>query len=284
MVVAFPKRDKPVLRDARVIQTFPDGTRFAAVVDARGFSEPCADIAQFAQQAVSTLAQLASTYPTESMIPSWFEATQTFLTDHYRERRIGAAACALMFKPDQTLVVAHAGNSRLYRFNRENLDGTQSITVDHTMDRPDEVERVRSLLSPTGVSVQQHGHNFPPAFRTKPYLHHFVERHGWSAERLRCTRGFGHESFRPVFTHVPEIRILQEESLHNTRFYALCTKGGAKAVRYAFRRLLDLGDPGYMSIQELADLARTKLLANPKGPKHDATIIFFRVSPDPADL
>lgn len=282
-VVAVTKRGKPVSRDARILHALSENIRFAAIASSRGYKGKDADGALFAQRAVVSLLEEATKNASATAIPDWFAATQSALQREFSQHALGASALCVMIKPDDQMVVAHAGHCRLFRFHPENPDGACLITQDHTPDHKGEETRLAETLRLGKIAVMKHGEHFPPILEEKRYLHYLIPRYGWSKERIRCTRGFGYPHFLPAVTHDPDVQTLQIQP-DKTQFFALCTTGSTKAVLYAFKQIQGTLDPYRFHVEDLVEMVRTKLMEKPKGPKHDVTIIFFRISPDSADL
>lgn len=277
-VVAVPKKDRPISEDAHAIIVGSSQCVFATVVDGHGFHERRSDVAAFSKFVANQLALQAQRHKDLSDMPAWFEDVQNSVKDRFSERALGAAAACLFVDKAGSLKLAHAGDCRLFCFDAMRTDGTTQLSEDHVPEHPVERGRLSVVCEPSKFSIRTRGADIPlPGFSQKR-LHYFEKLYGWSRKSLRYTRGFGHPSFRPAFTHEPDVQEIPFE-IGSTHIFALCSDGGTKAVRHVFRELWQNGTADTVGVQELATLANDKLLEGPKCPKHDATIIFFKVFP-----
>lgn len=277
-IVAVAKRRHPISEDAYAVVQAPDQTFAASVVDGHGFHTQKTEVADFAQFVASQLVDRMKQRADSEFIPKWFDEVQHEVEDQFPNQLVGAAAACLVVDTSFLLRVAYVGDCRLFRFSPEHFEGVERMTKDHTPERTDEKQRLAECCQFGNFRIIRHGTHIP-LFVTPEQRLHFVDGPiGCSRESLSYTRGFGYSRFRPALTHEPEIRSI--ELVRDTpNLFALCSDGGTKVVRHVFRQLLQQEFDASIDLQVVSRLAEERLAEKAKGPRHDATIIFFKVSP-----
>ncbi|OGL96604.1 hypothetical protein A2318_02935 [Candidatus Uhrbacteria bacterium RIFOXYB2_FULL_45_11] len=277
-VVAVAKRRHPISEDAYAVAQALDQTFAASVVDGHGFHTQATEVADFAQFVALQLVDRMKQCVDSDVIPKWFDEVQHKVEDRFPNQSVGAAAACLVVDASFLLRVAYVGDCRLFRYTPECVEGVEWMTKDHTPECVDERLRLEACGQFGKFRIIRHGADVP-LFAIPEQRLHFVDGPiGCSEESLSYTRGFGHSRFRPALTHVPEIRSI--ELVRDTpNLFALCSDGGTKIVRRVFRRLLQQEFDASVDLRVVTQLAEEKITEKTKGPKHDATIIFFKVSP-----
>lgn len=277
-IVAVAKRRHPISEDAYAVAQAPDQTFAASVVDGHGFHTQKTEVADFAQFVASQLVDRMKQSVDSGFIPKWFDEIQHEVEDQFSNQLVGAAAACLVVDASFLLRIAYVGDCRLFRYAPDHFEGAERLTKDHTPGRADEEIRLAECCRCGDFRIVRRG-TYIPSFVTPEQRLHFVEGPiGCSRESLSYTRGFGHSRFRPALTHEPEIRSI-ELVRGTSNLFALCSDGGSKVVRHVFRRLLQQEFDASVDLRVVSQLAEEKLAEKTKGPKHDATIIFFKVSP-----
>ena len=260
--------------DARyTVQT--EGIFFADVVDGHGDPMHSTAIVRFAEFIAVELAEQFMTVKDVDVFPELFDVVNAKAEDKFGEVSLcGAVAmCVAIKEAKPELVVAWAGDCRLYRYVPENMYRNFQLTADHNAHNPAEAARIRPLCSPDGVNVVVYGYD---ADHLQLMRLAKEERHG-RIMMIIPTRGFGDCDFHPVFTHVPEVRKIAFDPTHFNLF-ALCSDGGADVVREVFRNL-GSNARELSSLDIMQVIQKTADMCVPKNPKDDITIVFFLVHP-----
>lgn len=277
-IVELAKRRREHCGDACVVTQTSNFPFFATVVDAHGFFEQKVHESMFAQFVANELSVQANKDTGSQNVPEWFEEVQQAVKRQFDDQFIGATSACLTVDALNVLRLAHAGNCRVYQYNPFCQDGTERLTKGHTLCLSSEQKRLELFCEADRFRIMTHGVSIPAAKFSEKRLHYFEPLYGWSRKSLHYTRGFGHANFRPAFTHEPEVQQIQLES-GTTHLFALSSDGGSKAVKHVFRQLRTGEIPGDSSVHEFSEIAEAKLSEKVKGPKHDAAIIFLKVSP-----
>lgn len=277
-IVATAKKRLAISEDAYAIAHASGQPFVASVVDGHGFHAQKKDVADFAQFVASQLVDDVRQSADVEVFPKWFDEVQQAVEDRFPDQWIGAAAACLSVDASSVLHLAHVGDCRLYRYAPTHFEGAERLTRDHTPDHKEEKKRLEEICRCGDFCVMRHGENIP-LFNLAEYRLHFLEKQvGFSRDSLSYTRGFGHPNFRPALTHEPDVQSIELiPGIPN--IFALCSDGGKKVVRHVFRRLQQQEMDTTVDLATLSQMAEEKLAERPKGPKHDVTIIFFKVTP-----
>ena len=277
-IVATAKKRFLISEDAYAIANASGLPFVASVVDGHGFRAQKKDVADFAQFIASELVRSVNLHADTGAVSGAFEEVQRAVEHRFPNVPIGAAAACLFVDDSFALRFAHVGDCRLYRYSPSHFEGTERLSKDHTPEHEMEKKRLEEICRCGDFRIMRHGESIP-TYNMAEYRLHFLERFaGFSHDSLAYTRGFGHPSFRPAFTHEPDVRSVPVSS-DEPNIFALCSDGGSKTVRHVFRELSRDDTDTTIGVDELSERAKTKLAERRKGPKHDATIIFFKVSP-----
>ena len=204
-----------------------------------------------------------------------FQEVQALANERFDLNALSGVATSLQIRPS-TIALAHAGNCRLYRHER-NLEGFVRLTDDHNLDLSREYGRLLPFLAGGSFSQKNYGLTGFASDLQYHRLHVRESPTSWSMASTRNTRGFGKNAFRPAFTEEPEcVRI--PICLDKPTIYAFCSDGGKGIVEKVFARSALLVKE-VEDVDDLASMAHEILAEHPKRPKHDITIIFFRVTP-----
>jgi hypothetical protein len=277
-IVAVAKRRHLISEDAHAVAQAPDQTFAASVVDGQGFHTQKTEISSFAQFVALQLVDRMKQSTDSEFIPKLFDEVQHKVEDQFPNQLVGAAAACLVVDASLLLRIAYVGDCRLFRYDPEHFEGVERLTKNHTPKHAAEMLRLRECCQSGKFRVVTHQSDVPLFDDPVQRLHFVEEPIGCSCESLSYTRGFGYARFRPALTHEPEIRSI-ELVRGTSNLFALCSNGGSKVVRRVFRHLLRQEFDASVDLRIVSQLAEEKLAGKVKGPKHDTTIIFFKVSP-----
>lgn len=279
-VLSIPKRHQTVSGDAHQVREDLAYPFVASVARAHGFLVLPQQIARFARS-ISVELVREGMFPTDvsEMTPLSFDGIECALREVFPEPGLGAAAACVSVDLHGCLRIAHLGNCRLFQYDPARFEGIVQLTEDHTPAHPAEEVRLQAYTDPPNrFYLKRHGEYFPPIDLSHVRLHVREEQDATISRSLRCTRGFGHALFRPAVSHEPEVQTFALRK-DVPSLFALCTAGGSKLTRNVFRDFWQSGKQEIPSIDDIASLAHVKSAKKTKGPKHDTTIIFFRISP-----
>ncbi len=280
VVVAASRKKHPISEDACVVLNEPGQPFFATVVDGHGWNERRIEIAGFAQFVANELAkQFAG--KSEEVFPEIFAEVEKSVSRKFDNRTIVAVATcvSVVDGPMPKVTIAHAGDCRVYRFSAEASHGCEIHTRDHRVSDKKEEVRLTPFVQSGNFRIVDLGYGHISFGLEKLRLQHRDSPAHWSRESLAVTRGFGLCAFHPALTPQPDVTSFTLNP-ERTFLFALCSDGGRKIVQKVFEQLRKENDAVSHSLEALKEMAEMRLMQTHGTPKHDTTIIFFRVSPN----
>ncbi len=255
-----------------------DGTFVAAVADGHaGYDADSADTAAFAQFVAEQAAGVMTCCDAPT-IPRGFDVIAERVRQRHFNPNIGAVVGAVAIPENgRSIVVAHAGDVRLYADARGNSRGFQFFTNDHVPCRPDEYRRVGPVEKTGRFAILDHPHsktNRGGRERIIRRLHYRNPYGGWCSGGIRVSRGFGDVHFQPAFIHEPDVRVVSFDDLPNHTTFALCSDGARRNVGRTFAHFERKGGKPH----DIEEYPSVFLAFHEDEADDDGTVVFFRAN------
>ncbi len=277
-------RFKDLCEDATAVNAISHDKFVGVVVDGHASHKvPETDTVAFATYVADTLAHnlYFPLLPTGGPdIVHAFDLVAEMVDFGTRERHfdpcVGAVAGAVKVDvPRRKLIVAHAGDVRLYA-NVLAGKSFRFFTQDHTPKHPGELDRLHPFFADKSFEVVYH--SLSTSGSEGPFVPriHFREQDGSrSTTGLMVTRGFGDKAFHPAFTHMPDVQEIDLSGPYKHAVFALCSDGAQRNLGRLFQRYQKCGVP-----DTLEPLVESFYELHEEENDDDATVLFFRLLAD----
>ncbi len=273
-VLCVAQKGREVSGDAFCVSHDPF---FATIADAHGSKDHLDHVALVAQMVATGLSIGVSKDRSLQNAVRHFDVVQEAVQSNPDFSALSAVATCLQVQSSNISLV-QAGDVRLYQFDPEAFEGSVKLTKDHNPDHPDEEVRLNPFYESGKFIAMNKGFHCGGFDLRRRRLHvRTPEGNGWSTYSTRVTRGFGNQEFQPAVTHKPQFIEIPFDP-GKSHLYAFCSDGGNKFVKRVFRKLKEEGLCTEIP-ENLVQMAQTMIDENSAHPKHDVTIIFFRISP-----